>query len=89
MSEFKKETEIIKLFELWSEDKKSYTKYDVFIAGYKLGQEQINCELSALLEQRNEMFQMLEVVHYTLENEGFTETRNNINQLIKKVKDYE
>jgi hypothetical protein len=47
--------------------------------------QQINCELSELKEQRDEMLQMLEEVYYTLENEGFTETRNNIKQLIKKV----
>jgi hypothetical protein len=47
--------------------------------------QQINCELSELKEQRDEMLQMLEEVYYTLENEGFTETRNNIKQLIRKV----
>jgi hypothetical protein len=43
-------------------------------------------QISELKEQRDEMLQMLEEVHYTLENEGFTETRNNMQQLIKKVK---
>jgi hypothetical protein len=42
-------------------------------------------QISELKEQRDEMLQMLEEVYYTLENEGFTETRNNIKQLIKKV----
>jgi hypothetical protein len=73
--------ESIKEFEKWSETQKSYTKYDVFIAGYELSQQ----EISELKEQRDEMLQMLEEVYYTLENEGFTETRNNIKQLIKKV----
>jgi hypothetical protein len=33
--------EIIKEFEKWSETQKSYTKHDVFIAGYELAQQQI------------------------------------------------
>ena len=58
---------------------------NLIIDAFKVRQ-QINIELSELKEQRDEMLQMLEEVHYTLENEGFTETRNNMQQLIKKVK---
>ena len=58
---------------------------NLIVDAFKVRQ-QINIELSELKEQRDEMLQMLEEVHYTLENEGFTETRNNMQQLIKKVK---
>jgi len=61
---------------------------NLIIDAFKVRQS-INCELSELLEQNKEMLAMLQEVYYTLENEGFTETRNNIEQLIKKVKDNE
>ena len=67
--------EIIKEFEKWSETQKSYTKHDVFLAGYELAQQ----EISELKEQRDEMLQMLEEcsLHYK---------SNKLKQLIKKVK---
>jgi hypothetical protein len=72
--------EIIKEFEKWSETQKSYTKHDVFLAGYELAQQ----EISELKEQRDEMLQMLE--YLSTENNLDYDTLWNIKQLIKKVK---
>jgi hypothetical protein len=47
--------------------------------------QQINCELSELLEQRNEMLAMLERV--SVNYEKGTQTYLDMQQLIKKVKD--
>jgi sugar phosphate isomerase/epimerase len=47
--------EIIKEFEKWSETQKSYTKHDVFLAGYELTQQQIS-ELKEQCEQITDDF---------------------------------
>jgi hypothetical protein len=78
--------EIIKEFEKWSETQKSYTKHDVFLAGYELTQQQI----SELKEQRDEMLAMIEDlisinVNYFHETE-IKEKIEEAKQLIKKVK---
>jgi hypothetical protein len=74
--------EIIKEFEKWSETQKSYTKHDVFLAGYELAQQENS-------EQRDEMLQMLELV-LNLNNSAKEHISEsffyNIEQLIKKVK---
>ena len=74
--------EIIKEFEKWSESQKSYTKHDVFLAGYELAQQENS-------EQRDEMLQMLELV-LNLNNSAKEHISEsffyNIEQLIKKVK---
>ena len=58
-----------------------------FIQGAKWQQEQSNCELSELLEQRNEMLAMLE---YFVENNMLSAHGDELaEQLIKKVKDNE
>ena len=63
-----------------------------FIRGYNLAKEQSNCELSELLEQRNEMLAILEDLYEDVEcwsdisSYGYG---NKIEQLIKKVKDNE
>jgi hypothetical protein len=61
-----------------------------FIQGAKWQQEQSNCELSELLEQRNEMLAMLEELYEDVEcwsdisSYGYG---NKIEQLIKTLKD--
>jgi len=67
-----------------------------FIQCHKWQQQQINCELLELLEQRNEMLAMLEDI-VNLFKRGEFDTDENIGgrqlikakQLIKKVKDNE
>jgi hypothetical protein len=75
--------EIIKEFEKWSESQKSYTKHDVFLAGYELAQQENS-------EQRDEMLQMLEETYAWLYNDQEYSIRNpylkQLQQLIKKVK---
>jgi len=104
MSEFKKDTieEVARKYANISHNRpldeeeryfKDYQKYDGFVAGAKWQKEQINCELSELLEQRNEMLAMLEDV-VNLFKRGEFDTDENIggrqlikaNQLIKKSK---
>jgi len=64
-----------------------------FIQCHKWQQQQINCELSELLEQRNEMLAMLEVMVQEFDRENATEYEFQVcyktKQLIKKVKDNE
>jgi uncharacterized membrane protein YheB (UPF0754 family) len=57
-----------------------------FIQGAKWQQEQINCELSELLEQRNEMLAMLENAT-EIPALDMDALRPDMIQLIKKVKD--
>jgi hypothetical protein len=57
-----------------------------FIQCAKWQQEQINCELSELLKQRNEMLAMLEDIKDSIEG-GEAYDLYRIEQLIKKVKD--
>jgi hypothetical protein len=82
---FKKEYPILKNYNL-------HHLLQVARFGAKWQQEQINCELSELLEQRNEMLAILEDLYEDVEcwsdisSYGYG---NKIEQLIKKVKDNE
>jgi hypothetical protein len=58
---------------------------NLIVDAFKVRQ-QINCELSELLEQRNEMLAMLEKI---LEKDFDYDYYKEIKQLIKKVKDNE
>jgi len=66
--------------------------YNSVVDGYNFSQEQINCELSELLEQRNEMLEVFEDLISKMplsDNFAYATERNYIKQLIKKVKDNE
>jgi hypothetical protein len=62
-----------------------------FINGAKWQQEQINCELSELLEHNKEMLAMLETLepHLRLNTQEEIDKWKSAKQLIKKVKDNE
>ena len=91
MSEFKKETieqAIDRIYPLHKGQtciakNKKFLKRTAFEKGAKWQQEQINCELSELLEQRNEMLAMLERISVMMPQS------QEIKRLIKKVKDNE
>jgi len=62
---------------------------NLIVDAFKVRQ-QINCELSELLEQRNEMLEVLEDLISKMpltDNFAYATERNHIKQLIKKVKD--
>jgi len=66
---------------------RGYYEWEIIdlIVGFSI--QQINCELSELLEQRNEMLEMLgNILEYELLPNDIV---NEIEQLIKKVKDNE
>jgi len=67
---------------LWGKNRQANA--NLIVDAFKVRQ-QINCELSELLEQRNEMLEMLEK---SLKHNYFA-TDFEIEQLIKKVKDNE
>jgi hypothetical protein len=60
---------------------------DGIIDGYNYSQQQINCELSELKSQRDEMLAMLEELELIMDKDlNPTEMHSKIQQLIKKVK---
>ena len=98
MKEFKKETieqAIDRIYPLHKGQtciakNKKFLKRTAFEKGAKWQQEQSNCELSELMEHRNEMLAMLEELYEDVEcwsdisSYGYG---NKIEQLIKEVKD--
>jgi hypothetical protein len=77
-------TDGIKSFiDVYGKDKEAIENRKLIIDAFKVRQS-INCELSELLEQRNEMLAMLEKV---LEKDFDYDYYKEVQQLIKKVKD--
>jgi len=76
---------------LWNDDVDNDTEANanLIVDAFKVRQ-QINCELSELLDQRNEMLAMLEVMVQEFDRENATEYEFQVcykaKQLIKKVK---
>ena len=83
-------SEKVAICTLWNHETKEIKleNANLIVDAFKVRQ-QINCELTELLEQRNEMLAMLEDVVLGIRGEVFMPTSNEIEQLIKKVKDNE
>jgi predicted Zn-dependent peptidase len=61
---------------------------NLIVDAFKVRQ-QINCELSELLQQRNEMLAMLELLVKNCNDSNRNDTIEDADELIKKVKDNE